>query len=169
MFQRKEDPFERNRIHHTKSTSHLHTALALRICTNKRLHRKDQVCSGRSFHPEKSQSNWNPLRIGIKVKPVDLIRTLVESEAGIALKDGSLITIEENTTIHFEGAEASTKPGTSIKIKSGRVFFDVQKQTQGKAFQFKTETATAAIRGTNGFIEQTQKGIIASLETGKWS
>ncbi|MCK9182837.1 MAG: FecR family protein [Fibrobacteraceae bacterium] len=116
---------------------------------------------------KKSQGNWNPLRIGIKVKPVDLIRTLVESEAGIALNDGSLITIEENTTIHFEGAEASTKPGTSIKIKSGRVFFDVQKQSQGNTFQFKTETATAAIRGTNGFIEQTQKGIIASLETGK--
>ena len=43
---------------------------------------------------KKAKSNWNPLRIGLKVHEKDLIRTLVESEAGIALSDGSSITIE---------------------------------------------------------------------------
>lgn len=114
---------------------------------------------------KKAKSNWNPLRVGLKVRENDVIRTLVESEAGIALSDGSLITIEENTTIQFETAVKNQSK--TVNIQSGRVFFDVQKQKEGSQFQFKTGTATAAIRGTNGFVESGSDGIIVSLESGK--
>lgn len=117
---------------------------------------------------KKSGGSWNPLRIGLKVKSDDLIRTLVESEAGIALSDGSLITIEENTTIRFETAvNNQNESGTTVDLRTGRVFFDVQKQKEGHKFEFRTGTATAAIRGTNGFIESGREGIIVSLESGK--
>lgn len=117
---------------------------------------------------KKAKNNWNPLRIGLKVREKDLIRTLVESEAGIALSDGSSITIEENTTILFENAvDKQSKNTQTVEIRTGRVFFDVQKQKEGNQFQFKTGTATAAIRGTNGFIEGSDTGTIVSLETGK--
>lgn len=117
---------------------------------------------------KKAKNNWNPLRIGLKVREKDLIRTLVESEAGIALSDGSSITIEENTTILFENAvNKQSKNTQTVEIRTGRVFFDVQKQKEGNQFQFKTGTATAAIRGTNGFIEGSDTGTIVSLETGK--
>lgn len=117
---------------------------------------------------KKAKNNWNPMRIGLKVREKDLIRTLVESEAGIALSDGSSITIEENTTISFENAVSKQNESTkTLEIQSGRVFFDVQKQKKGDQFQFKTGTATAAIRGTNGFIEGSPSGTIVSLETGK--
>lgn len=117
---------------------------------------------------KKAGDSWNPLRIGLKVKSNDLIRTLVESEAGIALSDGSLITIEENTTIRFETAvNNQNESGTTVDLRTGRVFFDVQKQKDGHKFEFKTGTATAAIRGTNGFIESGAEGIIVSLESGK--
>lgn len=117
---------------------------------------------------KKAGDNWNPLRIGLKVKSDDLIRTLVESEAGIALSDGSLITIEENTTIRFETAVSNkSESGTTVDLRTGRVFFDVQKQREGHKFEFRTGTATAAIRGTNGFIESGREGIIVSLESGK--
>lgn len=115
-----------------------------------------------------AKNNWNPLRIGLKVRENDLIRTLVESEAGIALSDGSLVTIEENTTILFETAvNNQNEKVTSVDLQKGRVFFDVQKQSNGNSFQFKTGTATAAIRGTNGFVESGEEGIIVSLESGK--
>lgn len=114
---------------------------------------------------KKAKSNWNPLRVGLKVRENDIIRTLVESEAGIALSDGSLITIEENTVILFESAVQNQ--GKTVNIQSGRVFFDVQKQDGKSEFQFKTATATAAIRGTNGFVENGPDGIIVSLESGK--
>lgn len=117
---------------------------------------------------KKAKSNWNPLRIGLKVHEKDLIRTLVESEAGIALSDGSSITIEENTTILFENAVNQKNETTkTVEIRTGRVFFDVQKQKSNEKFQFKTGTATAAIRGTNGFIEGSAAGTVVSLETGK--
>ncbi len=117
---------------------------------------------------KKAGDNWNPLRIGLKVKSDDLIRTLVESEAGIALSDGSLVTIEENTTIRFETAVSNkSESGTTVDLRTGRVFFDVQKQKEGHKFEFKTGTATAAIRGTNGFVESGKEGIIVSLESGK--
>jgi len=117
---------------------------------------------------KKAKNNWNPLRIGLKVREKDLIRTLVESEAGIALSDGSSITIEENTTILFENAvNKQNKSTQTVEIHTGRVFFDVQKQKEGNQFLFKTGTATAAIRGTNGFIEGSAEGTIVSLETGK--
>lgn len=115
---------------------------------------------------KKAHGNWNPLRVGAKVLPADLIRTLVESEAGIALSDGSQITIEENSLIHL--SDAITQGGrTSIMIDSGKVFFNVQKQPPQKDIDFKTPTATAAIRGTSGFIAQTEEGIVVSLETGR--
>lgn len=117
---------------------------------------------------KKAKSNWNPLRIGLKVREKDLIRTLVESEAGIALSDGSSITIGENTTISFETAVNKQNETTkTVEIRTGRVFFDVQKQKSNEKFQFKTGTATAAIRGTNGFIEGSAAGTVVSLETGK--
>ncbi len=117
---------------------------------------------------KKAAANWNPLRIGLKVKSDDLIRTLVESEAGIALSDGSLITIEENTTIRFETAVSNkSESGTTVDLRTGRVFFDVQRQKEGRKFEFRTGTATAAIRGTNGFIESAREGIVVSLESGK--
>lgn len=117
---------------------------------------------------KKAGASWNPLRIGLKVKNDDLIRTLVESEAGIALSDGSLITIEENTTIRFETAvNRQNENGTAVELRTGRVFFDVQKRRDGNPFEFKTGTATAAIRGTNGFIESGTDGVIVSLESGK--
>lgn len=117
---------------------------------------------------KKAHGNWNPLRVSAKVLPADLIRTLIESEAGIALSDGSLITIEENSLIHL--SEAIAQGGrTSIMIDSGKVFFTVQKQPPQKSIDFRTPTATAAIRGTSGFIAQTEDGIVVSLETGKMS
>lgn len=117
---------------------------------------------------KKSGGNWNPLRIGLKVRENDLIRTLIESEAGITLPDGSLITIEENTTVFFKTAvDAQSKHETTVDIQTGRVFFDVQKQSASSKFLFRTGTATAAIRGTNGFVDAGSEGIIVSLESGK--
>ena len=40
---------------------------------------------------KKSEGNWVPLRVGAKVKEKDVIRTLVESQAIVALPDGSTI------------------------------------------------------------------------------
>ena len=50
---------------------------------------------------KKSEGNWVPLRVGAKVKEKDVIRTLVESQAIVALPDGSTISVEENSLVAF--------------------------------------------------------------------
>lgn len=123
---------------------------------------------GEVTRQKKDQNKWLPLRVGAKVSDSDLIRTLVESQAIISLPDGSSITIEENAIVVLEKVFSSKSAReTSLDIKSGRLHFDVQKQAgRTGSFKFKTGTATAAIRGTNGFIGTTKKGMIASLQEG---
>jgi len=123
---------------------------------------------GEVTQQKKGAGNWNPLRVGAKVEPKDLIKTLVESEAGIALIDGTILTIEENSLVILtETLKDSKLNKTTVNIQSGKLFFDVQKQKNPDALEFKTGTATAAIRGTSGFIGQTNRGMMLSLESGK--
>ncbi len=123
---------------------------------------------GEVTQQKKGVGNWNPLRVGAKVAPKDLIKTLVESEVGIALIDGSILTIEENSLVILtEAIKDSKLTKTTVNIQSGKLFFDVQKQKKANSLEFKTGTATAAIRGTSGFIGQTHRGIMLSLESGK--
>ena len=119
---------------------------------------------------KKSEGNWVPLRVGAKVKEKDVIRTLVESQAIVALPDGSTISVEENSLVEFSQLVSEDGVQTAMTdIKSGKVRFDVQKQTSKESsFMFKTGTATAAIRGTDGAIGLSSKGTpIASLRNGK--
>ncbi len=119
---------------------------------------------------KKSEGNWVPLRVGAKVKEKDIIRTLVESQAIVALPDGSTISVEENSLVEFSQLLSEDGVQTAMTdIKSGKVRFDVQKQaSKESSFKFKTGTATAAIRGTDGIIGTTSKGIIvASLRNGR--
>ena len=119
---------------------------------------------------KKSEGNWVPLRVGAKVKEKDVIRTLVESQAIVALPDGSTISVEENSLVEFSQLLSEDGVQTAMTdIKSGKVRFDVQKQaSKESSFKFKTGTATAAIRGTNGAIGLSSKGTpVASLRNGK--
>ena len=119
---------------------------------------------------KKSEGNWVPLRVGAKVKEKDVIRTLVESQAVVALPDGSTISVEENSLVEFSQLVSEDGVQTAMTdIKSGKVRFDVQKQTNtASSFKFKTGTATAAIRGTDGVIGTTTNGSpVASLREGK--
>lgn len=123
---------------------------------------------GEVTRQKKAQNQWLPLRVGAKVYESELIRTLVESQAIISLPDGSSLTIEENAIVVLE--KVFSKKGskeTSLNIKSGLLHFDVQKQA-GKtgSFKFKTGTATAAIRGTNGAIGVAKNRLFASLAEG---
>lgn len=119
---------------------------------------------------KKSGGKWEALRLNAKVQEKDLVRTLVESQAIIALPDGSSISVEENSMVEFTQMVNEDGVQTAMTdIKSGKVRFDVQKQ-QGpnSSFQFKTGTAVAAIRGTSGTIGLTSKGKpIASLRNGR--
>lgn len=116
-----------------------------------------------------NDDSWTPLRVGAKVQGKDKIKTLVESLATIALPDGSTISVEENSEVEFSTLVSENGVQASLtEIKSGKIRFDVQKQQSAQSkFMFKTGTATAAIRGTDGTIGVTKGGgTIGALNNG---
>ena len=116
------------------------------------------------------QNNWAQLWTGAKVYQSDLVRTGVESEVVFALPDGSFISIAENTEIELSQLLEPNDEGgfeTKIDIHKGFINFAVRKQQNKKStFLFKTGTATASIRGTEGFVGG--EGVFfAGLKNGK--
>lgn len=97
-------------------------------------------------------------RIGSKVREKDKIRTGMESQVIVALPDGSTISVEENSLVEFTNLNSDNGVQTAMTdVKQGKVRFDAQKQYGNSTFQFKTGTATAAIRGTDGSIGLSKK------------
>ncbi len=116
---------------------------------------------------QKNQKDWKKLQIGGKIVENDKVRTGVESEADISVADGSVLKIIENTSVLFSVDSADgAKKLVVIDIGKGKVHFDIQKQ-KNQQYKFKTGTATAAIRGTAGFVGSVNGKMVASLKEGK--
>jgi hypothetical protein len=116
---------------------------------------------------KENQQTWKPLSVGASVFMSDRVRTGTESEVVFGLPDGSVVSIAENAEMVI--ADLFEKDGVfraKLDIKKGHVGFDVKKLSDKSSFEFKTGTATAAIRGTKGFIGG-EKGFVGSLKEGK--
>ena len=98
-------------------------------------------------------------KTGGKVREKDKVRTGIESQVIVALPDGSIISVEENSLVEFTNLNSSNGVQSAVTdIKQGKVRFDAQKQKGKSKLNFKTGTATAAIRGTDGIAGLTPKG-----------
>ena len=77
------------------------------------------------------------------------------------MPDGSTISIEENALIEFSQILMIKDSQVSeVDVKKGMLRFDAQKQKGPQSkFRFKTGTATASIRGTDGVIGITEGGL----------
>lgn len=111
---------------------------------------------GDIFLQKAKGDSWSkkPIAIGTKVIEEDKIRTENESQATIAFPDGSILSIEENSLVVIKklSKDNSGSQHAWAEIKSGRIQFFAQKQPIGNTLQFRTGTAVAAIRGTNGIV-----------------
>ncbi|PWJ71836.1 MULTISPECIES: FecR domain-containing protein [unclassified Fibrobacter] len=117
-----------------------------------------------------SQTDWNALRANSNVFQSDKVRTGEASEVIFNLPDGSSITIAEFAEVELATLlQPNDKGGfeTRIDIKKGHINFAVEKLKQkNSTFKFKTGTATASIRGTEGYVGG--EGVFfAGLKTGK--
>ena len=123
---------------------------------------------GEADYTRGAVEHWKHVSVGQRIIEKDRIRTAFESEVVLAVEDGSCLWITENSdvTLSAEMFEALRRK-VSIVIKKGRIHFDVQKQKIGDAFEFKTGTAVAAIRGTAGFVGEVGGKMVASLKEGR--
>ena len=110
---------------------------------------------------KKGKGDWASLRVGAKVQEKDIIQTEVESGVLISMPDGSTISIEENALIEFSQILMIKDSQVSeVDVKKGMLRFDAQKQKGPQSkFRFRTGTATASIRGTDGVIGVTEGGL----------
>ena len=107
---------------------------------------------------------WTGINVGNRIREKDQIRTGVEAHVSIALADGSSIIVQENSLVEFTTLQAENGIQTAFTdVKTGKVKFDAQKQHSGGSFKFKTATATAAIRGTDGMFGKTIKEKVTYL------
>ena len=111
------------------------------------LHRNGEKQVVKSSEPTKLKQAKN-------VREGDDIETLIESEVIVALPDGSSFNVQENTIVAITKLSFDNGENNFVtEVKKGKMSFDVQKQANSKSnFKFKTGTATAAIRGTLGFV-----------------
>ncbi|MCQ2103098.1 MAG: FecR family protein [Fibrobacter sp.] len=123
---------------------------------------------GESDMQKSADADWKRLRQGQTVVENNRIRTAVESEATLGVNDGSILTVSENSevTVTAEMLNSMARK-ISVVVKNGNVYFDIQKQERESSFEFKTGTATAAIRGTAGFVGSVGGQTVASLKEGR--
>ena len=114
----------------------------------------------------KDSDKWSKLRYGQLLAEKDRIRTGAESEAVMSVNDGTSLWIAElsDVTLDVEIFD-SLRHDVSVNVTNGGVFFDVQKQ-QGRTIKFNTGVATAAIRGTVGFVYAREGQMVTSLKEG---
>lgn len=111
--------------------------------------------------------NWVNARVNMPVKERDALRTFNESELELETSEGTIITINENSSFELDKmASKGAMENTRIKILNGNVIANVKKlvNTNSK-FEFETPTATAAIRGTIvGFEVKKEKTVVKVYE-----
>ena len=112
--------------------------------------------------------NWKEARVKMAIKEKDAIRTFVESQAEIVTSEGTVIRLDENTTMEMSAFKQSSNSAqvTKVSILNGTVMSNVKKLVNsGSKFEFETPTATASIRGTQvGFDVSSEKTLIKVYE-----
>ena len=94
-----------------------------------------------------------PLTLQAPVHEKDAI-VAAEGKAKIALDDGTIISISENTRVRIgEFRKAAHAPKTKLELVSGALRVFVAKVARNGHFEIETETAIAAVRGTDWLIE----------------
>ncbi len=114
-------------------------------------------------------SKKTELKVGMKLVSGVELSTGQESSLGLALANGTLYTLTENSSVVMDsvlldGAQQKAR----FQVKSGNLAFNVQKLVAGKTdIEFRTRTMTAAVRGTSGEIIVVANKTTVALRTGE--
>jgi len=94
---------------------------------------------------------WKDGRQQMVLHEKDAVRTFVESQAEIMTAEGTVLKLDENTTLELSAMKefGSGVQSTKIKVQSGTILANVKKLVNtASSFEFETPTAVASIRGT---------------------
>lgn len=98
---------------------------------------------------------WKPAAVGQKLKVGDSVRTGEFSRATLRLPAGSVLRIDEFTTLRVQESLTSGKRATAV-VSAGGVF--LYSRTSPEEIDFATPVATGAIKGTEVLIRVEPNG-----------
>jgi hypothetical protein len=113
--------------------------------------------------------------VGTPVYVADAIVTAVGGKAKIALNDGSILSVGESGRLVIAGYQGTDNGYTTrVQPAAGAIRLFVNKTVAGGRFEVETESAVAAVRGTDFVVEVTPErtsvavlqGIVAVHGTG---
>lgn len=108
-----------------------------------------------------------PLMVNAPVRLGDTIVT-GRGKAKVALSDGSIVSIGENTRVqvsHFTSPDAN--PVVRLNLFTGVLRPLVSRTTSTGSFEVETQTAIAAVRGTEWLMEATADNTAVALLRGR--
>lgn len=107
---------------------------------------------------------WEPLKVGVTLKPGASIQTGPESTVDLFLgQNGPVIRVTPDTTVGldklaFTDTGADTVIDTQLNLKSGRILGNVKKLAAASKYEIKTPNGVAGIRGTDFDVTVTPIG-----------
>lgn len=105
------------------------------------------VLTGRDNRVEisKGGANWSAAASGEELQIGDRVKTGENSRATVRMADGSVLQLDEFTTIEIKAPKVANSAAT-LSIPGGAVFFS--NQGRSREVQIETPSANGAIRGT---------------------
>lgn len=115
-----------------------------------------------------SDGKLSTLKVGQRIFENSQLTTEVASSVVLSVSDGSAIKVEGKSNVQFEvDAVESLKRTIMVSLRHGKLLFDVQKQAVKEEFEIRTENVSSIVRGTAGFVENTDGLEVSSLKEGR--
>lgn len=105
------------------------------------------------------------LVVGMQIRDSQVI-VAASGKARIELVDGSLLSVGENSRVRLAEVATPAVPATRVQLVSGALRLLVVKVTPGVRFEVETETAIAAVRGTDWALDATDDNTGVVVLTG---
>jgi len=136
--------------------------ITLLACSNNVLGQEDSSpsatvtrVSGEAMAQKGGASVWNPITQGDVLSGGDTIRTSPASKVRIQFPSGSIIEVNEMTSLTIRQLAAKTakeEGAEEVFLLKGRIKAIVEKLDKKTAFEVKTPTAVAGVRGTIFYV-----------------
>ncbi len=114
-------------------------------------------------------AEWKEVKNDKTFRQLDCFKTGPGGSIRLELTGNDIFTIPENAKVNVDELVEETETGVygiKLDIKKGYMGFKAEKN-KGHEVDFRTGTAAASIRGTEGFIGINEKTFFASLKNGK--
>jgi hypothetical protein len=104
---------------------------------------------------------------GMALRVADTLVAAPGGKAKLQLNDGSILALGENAHMRIADYQSTTNSLTTrIGLEAGAMRFLVEKTLPGGHFEIETETAVAAVRGTDFLVEATPQRSSVALVAG---